>query len=167
MIGINSSYAQIPGANATTNCLPPTAVGTGYISGGFSATYPDGTNVYDLTNMKINSFTSCDPPPTNIGQNTTHTFGATVTGNLSVNGGSGQSIIAPAQVTVRTTKIGGADPRQGPIKQKCFSWIFRVVICLPVSCFVKALRFHQQDRQQFPTMEPAFTSTVSSIYSRN
>jgi hypothetical protein len=114
LLAFNASYA---GVDSQNNCVPPG--GGGSVPGGpeyvgqFHATYPNGANVYDLTQPQHSMFTNCDPPPPTTGSTTVHSFGSRIQAHLSVNGGPDQMIDAPAQVTVQMTKTGGADNQTG------------------------------------------------------
>lgn len=112
-----SFNASFGGVDSQTNCVPPG--GSAGIPGGpeylgqFHATYPNGANVYDLTQPQHSMFANCDPPPPTNGSSTTHSMGSQIKGKLSVNGGPQMDIQAPAQMTVRVTKQSGADPQTG------------------------------------------------------
>ena len=111
-LAFNSSFA---GVDTQTNCIPPVSSvpgGPEYL-GQFHATYPNGANVYDLTQPQHSMFNNCDTPPTQAGATTVHSFGSRIQGKLAVNGGPPVSIDAPAQVTVRMTKSSGADASTG------------------------------------------------------
>ncbi len=108
---LNTSYGQT-GADTPTNCFPPIQVWQEW-KDQFFATYPNGGNVYDLTQSELYGFSNCDAPPSQTGTTTVHSYGATFKVNIAVNGGAAQSIQSPCQVTVRMTKTGGADPSTG------------------------------------------------------
>lgn len=113
-LGINSSYGQ----NVwSANCVPPQTSsvqgGSPQYLGSFHATYPNGGNVYDLTQPVHAIFSACNPPPATPGLCESHSFGSHVKAKLRTNGGAIMDIDAPAAVTVNMCKIGGADAQTG------------------------------------------------------
>lgn len=88
------------------DCIPP--LNSSY-AGQFHAKYSDGTNVYDLTQPIHDRFTSCDSTPP-AGSSSTHSFGSTVTAQISVNGGPAQPIQGLAATSVLVQSAGSAGP---------------------------------------------------------
>jgi hypothetical protein len=66
-----------------------------------------GGNVLEVTNIKHYGFTATYPPPQNVGDTTTHSFGSTLEGDAFLNGGPAEHFFGITQVTVDVTKVGG------------------------------------------------------------
>lgn len=96
--GINTTHAQL--SNLWSDALPPcedTSVDYQYTA----YLHQHYGNTVDLSNPSHHGFTNCFPPPANLGDSTTHTFGSTATATVNVIGVVTFTMNAPAQVTVK------------------------------------------------------------------
>jgi hypothetical protein len=71
--------------------------------------YQTGALSLEVIDIRHTGFAASFPPPPNVGNMTSHSFGSTVFGDLVVNGGAPQPFSASAQVSVNVTKVSGTN----------------------------------------------------------
>jgi hypothetical protein len=75
--------------------------------------YNAGALTIEVVRIRHFGFSASFPPPQNVGDSTLHTFGSTLQGFVSVNGGPLQPFSDPATVSVDVTKASG--PNGSPL----------------------------------------------------